>query len=148
MNKTEFATELLARYGGIPEPMRGMIREAANRLLQLVPDVPFVPGLQEAKWLRQLADKWPVIEDPRNDVAAMSTEIHDTCISAANRLEQMAETIAYARTIQAERDAMAAYLKNTGGCDNCKHHRCDVDADPCESCMNGEDFPAWEWKGD
>lgn len=47
-----------------------------------------------------------------------------------------------------ERDSMAAYLKKAGGCNNCKHYHCDVDADPCESCMNGEDFPAWEWKGD
>ena len=66
---------------------------------------------------------------------------------AADRIEQMAETIAYARTIQAERDAMAAYLKSCG-CDTCKHEHCDVDAEPCESCIEGENVPAWEWKGE
>ena len=50
-------------------------------------------------------------------------------------------------TDTAELDSMAAYLKKLG-CEACKHRYCDVYAEPCESCMEGENFPAWEWRGD
>ena len=96
-----------------------------------------------------------ILRDPDNP------NVLDYIDDAADRLEQQAETIDYARTIQAEgvwltaelekvkqeRDAMAAYLKSCG-CDTCKHEHCDVDAEPCESCMKGKNFPAWEWKGE
>lgn len=154
MNNKELANELIVRYAGIPEPMRGMIREAAARLLQMVPDETFMPGLQEAKWLRQLADKWPVIEEPKDDADQMSTTIHDTCISAANRLEQMAETIAYARTIQAEgvrltaelekvkaeRDASLADLNEVRPCVLCAYR---PSPRKCRTCL-GE---GWVWRG-
>ena len=159
MNNKELATELVVRFGGIPEPMRGMIREAAVRLIQLEPDAPFMLGLREADSLRRLAVEWPLKEKygiPPDEYLRMC------CGDAANRLEQMAEAIAYARTIQAEgvrlkaelekvkdeRDALAAYLKKLGGCNNCKHTHCNSDEDPCASCMEGENFPAWEWKGE
>ena len=96
-----------------------------------------------------------ILRDPDNP------NVLDYIDDAADRLEQMAESLDYARTIQdegvrltaelekvkAERDAMAAYLKKLG-CEACKHRYCDVYAEPCESCMEGKNFPAWEWKGE
>lgn len=49
--------------------------------------------------------------------------------------------------IKAERDSMAAELKRTQGCGGCKHCREDWDAEPCNTCRQDKDFPAWEWKG-
>lgn len=159
MNNKELATELASRCGGVPVLLHGMILEAAGRLLQMVPDEPFMPGIKEADSLRRLAVEWPLKED---NVIPPDEYLRMCCGSAANRLEQMAETIDYARTIQAEgvrlkaelekvqaeRDAMAAYLKKINGCGCCKHKHCDVDEEPCESCMEGRNFPAWEWRGD
>lgn len=145
LDNKQLAEELITRYAGLPHPMRGMIQEAARRLLQMVPDHPVKAGAMEADSLRQLAAEWPVT----NKYACMTSDewLRCVCTAAADRIEQMAETIAYARQIQAERDAMAAELKDRDKCFGCKHYYCDPDDEPCDSCRNGENYPAWEWKG-
>lgn len=91
-NKT-LANELITRYAGLPHPMRGMIQEAARRLLQMVPDHPVKAGASEVKSLRWLANMWPLVEKPEDDADKMSTCIHLYCTAAADRVEQMAEAI-------------------------------------------------------
>ena len=171
MNNYTLANELITRCAGFPSPFRGMIQEAARRLLQMVPDHPVKAGASEAKSLRWLANMWPLIEEPQDDADRMSTIIHLYCTAAADRIDQMSEAIDYGRQIQAERDAlkidklnltamveqlekvkeerdaMAAALKSRGGCDTCKH--CDVEwnHEPCDSCRQDDKYPKWEWKG-
>lgn len=117
--------------------------------------------LPEAKSLRWLVNMFPLTTPAKEDSERLCNAIHLYAKAGADKLDdlegqvkQMAQTIDYARAIQAEgvrlkaeRDSMAAYLKSIG-CDTCKHEHCDVDAEPCESCMEGENFPAWEWRGE
>lgn len=110
-NKT-LAHELLIRCAGIPYPFRGLIIEAAKRLLQMDPeDETKVREIAEAKSLRWLANMWPLVEDPKDEADKMSTTIHLYCTAAADRIEQMAETIDYARTINAENVRLKAELE-------------------------------------
>lgn len=174
MNNYTLANELITRCAGIPSPFRSMIQEAARRLLQMVPDYPVKAGASEAKSLRWLANMWPLIEEPQDDADRMSTTIHLYCTAAADRIEQMAETIAFSREIQAERDSLKVeklnltamveqlekarverdavfeYLKNGhlgNGCTFCKHYFTESDKDPCKPCMAGRGKPNWEWRG-
>lgn len=147
LDNKQLANELLVRCAGFASPYRGMIQEAARRLLQMVPDEKTMAGAQEAKSLRWLANEFPLIENPADVIDKMSNCIHLYCTSAADRIEQMAETIAYARQIQAERDAMAAALKKAHGCDGCAHRNCDFDKDPCVSCLKDGNYSKWTWKG-
>lgn len=47
--------------------------------------------------------------------------------------------------VKVEIAAMAAELKNAGGCGACKHCHSAWDEDPCNSCRQDPGFPAWEW---
>ena len=108
-NKT-LANELLTRCAGIPSPFRGLIIEAAKRLLQMDPEHNFtVP--QEAGILRELAKEWPMKEDPRLGPDWNDNYVRCLCTAAADRIEQMAETIDYARTINAENVRLKAELE-------------------------------------
>ena len=49
--------------------------------------------------------------------------------------------------LEAQNAAMAAELKNAGGCGACKHCYSAWDEDPCDSCRRDPGFPAWEWNG-
>ena len=110
-NKT-LANELITRCAGIPSPFRGLIIEAAHRLLQMVPeDETKVREIAEANSLRWLANMWPLVENPKDEADKMSTTIHLYCTAAADRIEQMAETIDYARTINAENVRLKAELE-------------------------------------
>jgi len=176
MTNKELANELIIRYAGLPHPMRGMIQEAARRLLQMVPDDPAKAGAMEADSLRQLAAEWPVTNKP--GIITSDEWLRCVCIAAADRIDQMSETIDYGRTInaenvrltaerdalkidklnliamveqlekiRAERDSMAAYLKRTSECGLCKHCYCAEDEGPCKSCYTEQNYPKWEWKG-
>lgn len=148
MRNSELAGELITRYAGVPYPYHGMIQEAARRLLQMAPEEEFtVP--QEAKSLRELAVEWPLKDKPwmTHDWTGEDW-LRCVCNAAAKRMEQMAETIAYARQIQAERDSMAAALKKEFGCGGCKHCDCEWDQEPCNSCRQDGNFPKWVWKGE
>lgn len=145
LDNKQLAEELITRYAGLPHPMRGMIQEAARRLLQMVPDHPVKAGAMEADSLRQLAAEWPVTNKP--PLMTSDEWLRCVCTAAADRIEQMAETIEYARQIQAERDAMAAKLKELDQCDSCKHWACDFHEEPCKTCRHLPNLPAWEWKG-
>lgn len=111
MDNKQLAEELILRFAGYPQPVLSMVQEAARRLLQLVPDHPIKAGAMEADSLRQLAAEWPLKEEPwlypdwTND-----DYLRCVCISAADRIEQMAETIDYARTINAENVRLTAEL--------------------------------------
>lgn len=146
-NKT-LATELITRYAGLPHPMRGMIQEAARRLLQMAPEHEFtVP--QEANSLRELAAEWPLTDKPWITTDWTADDwLRCVCNAAADRIEQMAEAIDYGRKLQAERDAMAASLKARGGCSVCKYYYFDCSEEPCDSCRQDGTYPKWEWKGD
>lgn len=67
--------------------------------------------IHEAKSLRWLANMWPLVEDPKDEADKMSTCIHLYCTAAADRMDQMAETIDYARTINAENVRLKAELE-------------------------------------
>lgn len=149
MDNKKLAEELITRYAGIPHPMRGLIQEAARRLLQMVPDVKIMAGTMEAKCLRELAAEWPLKDKPWMTPDWTADDwLRCACTGAADRIEQMAETIAYARKIQAERDSMAATLKKIYGCGGCAHCNCDFDQEPCNSCRKDGNFPKWVWKGE
>ena len=145
LNNKQLAEELITRCAGVPHPFRGMILEAARRLLQMVPDHPVTAGASEADSLRQLAAEWPV---PNKPWINSDEWLRLVCTAAADRIEQMAETIAYAREIQATYDSMASTLKKLYGCGGCKHCDCDFDQEPCNSCRKDGNLPAWEWKGE
>lgn len=143
LTNKQLAGELITRYGGVPRPFRTFILEAARRLLQMAPEHEFkVP--QEADSLRELAAEWPV---PNKPWITSDEWLCLVCTAAADRIEQMAETIEYARKIQAERDAMAAALKNAHGCDGCAHRNCAFDMEPCVSCLKDGKYSKWTWKG-
>lgn len=169
-NKT-LATELITRCAGFTSYFRGMIQEAARRLLQMVPDHPAKAGAMEADSLRQLAAEWPVTNKP--PCITSDEWLRCVCTAAADRIEQMSETIDYGRKIQAERDALkidklnlismveqlekiraerdsiVAYIKKGGcACNLCKHCACDPDDEPCASCFTGQNYPKWEWEGE
>lgn len=146
LDNKQLAKELITRYAGVPHPMRGMIQEAARRLLQMVPDEKTMAGMMEADSLRELAAEWPVTN--KQPCITSDEWLRCVCTAAADRIEQMGETIDYARQIQAERDSMAAVLKKEFGCGGCKHCDCEWDQEPCESCRKDGNFPAWEWKGE
>lgn len=148
MRNSELAGELITKYAAVPHPFRGMIQEAARRLLQMAPENE-VTVPQEAKWLREMAVEWPLKEKPWMPPDwTIDDQVRSLCIAAANRIEQMAETISYCRQIQAERDTMAAVLKRDYGCGGCVHCNCDFDQEPCESCRKDGNFPKWVWKGE
>ena len=145
LTNKQLAGELITRYGGVPRPFHTFILEAARRLLQMAPEHEFtVP--QEENSLRELAAEWPVTNKPH--LLTSDDWLRCVCTAAADRIEQMAETIAYARQIQAERDAMAAALKKAHGCDGCAHRNCDFDKDPCVSCLKEGNYSKWKWKGE
>ena len=108
LDNNQLATELIITFAGVPPYARKLAQEAARRLVQMAPDYEFtVP--QEAKSLRKLVVEWPMEEDPQ--LLSMDPDWNDNylrmlCAAAADRIEQMAETIASARKIQAERDAL------------------------------------------
>ena len=111
MDNKQLAEELILRFAGYPQPVRSMVQEAAKRLLQLVPDHPVKAGGMEADALRQLAAEWPLKENPWLDPDWTNEDyLRCVCISAADRIEQMAETIDYARTINAENTRLTAEL--------------------------------------
>ena len=127
--------------------------------------------IPEVKSLRWLANMWPQVEKPEDDADRMSNAIHLYCTAAADRMEAMSETVAFAQTINAERDAlkidkinltamveqlekvkeerdaMAAALKARGGCSVCKYYYFDCSEEPCDSCRQDGNYPKWEWKG-
>ena len=145
-NKT-LAHELITRYAGIPHPMRGMIQEAARRLLQMVPDHPIKAGASEADELRKLAAEWPVTNHP--SCITSDEWLRCVCTAAADRMEQMSEAIAYARKIQAERDALLVAIREHCECDACKYAELDADEEPCAQCRgSGGPHDKWEWKGE
>lgn len=146
LDNKQLAEELITRYAGLPHPMRGMIQEATRRLLQMVPDHPVKAGAMEADSLRQLAAEWPVTN--KQPCITSDEWLRCVCTAAADRIEQMAETIEYARKIQAERDAMAATLKKVHGCDGCANRNCAFDMEPCVSCLKDGNYSKWTWKGE
>lgn len=144
LNNKQLAKELIVVFAGVPSHAHRLIVEAARRLLQMAPEHEFtVP--QEENSLRELAAEWPVANKPH--LLTSDDWLRCVCTAAADRIEQMAETIAYARQIQAERDAMAAALKKAHGCDGCAHRNCDFDKDPCVSCLKEGNYSKWKWKG-
>lgn len=111
MDNKQLAEELILRFAGYPQPALSMVQEAAKRLLQLVPDHPVKAGGMDADALRQLAAEWPLKENPWMDPEWTNEDyLRCVCISAADRIEQMAETIDYARTINAENTRLTAEL--------------------------------------
>lgn len=147
MRNRELASELIVRCAGFSRPFYILIREAARRLLQMAPEEEFtVP--QVANSLRWLAVEWPLKEDPRMPDNWNEDFLRSICTEAAGRIEQMAETIAYAREIQPTYDSMASTLKKLYGCGGCAHCNCDFDQEPCNSCRKDGNFPKWVWKGE
>lgn len=109
MTNKELAEKLINNFGGIPRPAREITLEAARRLLQMcLDDKTQVGEIQEAKSLRWLANMWPLVENPKDEADRMSTCIHLYCTAAADRMDQMAEAIDYARTINAENVRLTA----------------------------------------
>ena len=106
MTNKELAEKLINNFGGIPRQAREITLEAARRLLQMVPEE--ITKIPEAKSLRWLANQFPEIEKPEDDIDKISNCIHLYCTAGAERLEQMAETIDYARTINAENVRLTA----------------------------------------
>lgn len=147
MRNKELASELIVRFAAVPAYGRNLVREAALRILQMAPEEEFtVP--QVANSLRELAVEWPLKEDPRMPDNWNEDYLRSICTEAAERIEQMAETIAYAREIQPTYDSMASTLKKLYGCGGCAHCNCDFDQEPCDSCRKYGDFPKWVWKGE
>lgn len=167
MDNKELAHELIVRYAGLPLPMRGMIQEAARRLLQMVPDEKTMAGASEADSLRQLAAEWPVTNKP--SFITSDDWLRCVCTGAADRIEQMAETIDYARTIQAEgvrlkaelekvtaeRDAAIASIRKiaecgtTWMCPYCKNAK-RIYSGCCDCALGGVcrmPFTKFEWRG-
>lgn len=75
------------------------------------------------------------------DIKALLIRCHEESNSGADAKMKL-----YFVTV--ERDAMAAELKARGGCDACKYYYFDFNEEPCDSCRNGQNYPAWEWKGE
>lgn len=104
----------------------------------------------EVKGLHWLANMWPMIEQPKDDADRMSNCIHLYCEAAANKIEQMSDSIDYSRQIQAENIRLKAELEaavrdlrsvceETGeGCAFCKKVPCSPENDHCTG---------WEWRG-
>lgn len=112
MSNKELAEALIIRFAGFSLPFRKFTQEAARRLLQMVPENETQVGeIAEAKSLRWLANMWPLVEDPKDEADKMSTCIHLYCNAAADRMDQMAETIEYARMLNAENERLNAELK-------------------------------------
>lgn len=130
MTNKELAEALIVRFAGVP--CRHLTQEAAKRLLQMAPDHEFkVP--QEAQGLREMAREWPIKGSPHLGPDWPNDYLRSLCTAAADRIEQMAETIDYARTINAEnvrlkielekikreRDDLLRILRKHGGCGFC-----------------------------
>lgn len=159
MTNKELAEALIIRCAGFAAPFRGIIQEAARRLLQMVPGEETQIGeIQESKSLRWLANMWPLVEDPKDESDKWSTTIHLYCTAAADRMDQMAEAIEYARKIKQERDAAVADIESARPCFACKNFRrnngncgggmrCVSEALRCENDGKEYNGPEWEWRG-
>lgn len=148
MRNSELAGELITKYAAVPHPLRGMIQEAARRLLQMAPENE-VTVPQEAKWLREMAVEWPLKEKPWSPPDwNIDDQVRGLCNAAANRIEQMAETIAYARQIKAERDAaMADIQRCCATCALCSRNNGTGEMCPWYDDCNQVDGDHWEWRG-
>jgi hypothetical protein len=105
---------------------------------------------QTINWLRGKAKGAPdhAWQHMMNAAADKLSELQEELLCGLCRLQdfEVAEAQQLAE-IKADRDAMAAELKRELGCGGCKHCREDWDAEPCNTCRQDKDFPAWEWKG-
>lgn len=111
LDNKQLAQELIIRFAGYDHPVRGMIQEAARRLLQMVPDEKTMAGKMEADSLRELAAEWPMKEKPWITPDWNAEDwLRCVCTAAADRIEQMAEAIDYGRTIHAENVRLKAEL--------------------------------------
>ena len=144
MRNKELASELVVRFAGVPEYGRSLVREAARRLLQMAPECEFtVP--QEANSLRELAVEWPLKENPKLPPDWNDNYVRSLCTAAAGRIEQMAETIAFA---QAERDAAVADIQRCcETCALCSRNNGTGELCPWLDDCNQVDGDHWEWRG-
>lgn len=49
--------------------------------------------------------------------------------------------------LKAERDALAAIVRNISGCTHCKHISLHTSKEPCKWCHEKDNYPYWEWIG-
>ena len=136
MNNKEFAEELITRFAGYHAPVRFMVQEAAKKILRMDETIDYARTIQAEGVLLKAE-----LESLKNSYEQLQ-EINDRTFQSDLTMGLDLEKV------KTERDAMAAYLKRIYSCSCCKHEHCDVDAEPCGSCMEGENFPAWEWEGE
>lgn len=76
-------------------------------------------------------------------VQAMVSEANDYFESVCDECSDRQEL----EKIKAERDALAAIVRNISGCTHCKYVSLNTSKEPCVWCHEKYNYPYWEWIG-